>query len=161
MARPHNLQTRYSPEQVEGALMAMTIYGSVSKVAEITGVNIHTLRSWCDKVHRERYLELRRDYAPKVHARLAVQYEDAAAEAIEKARQGIELIDPSTTKAGELPKLVQALVTSAAISTDKARISRDMPTAIVQKQDATELLDSLSRSAPGAIVEGTAEEITA
>jgi transposase-like protein len=159
VARPHNLQTRYTPEQVDKALLALIVTGSVKEASEQTGINTSTLSLWRRQQHADRYAELAEEHAPAARRKIAAELDSLVQAKIEMSWRLIERFDPSKIYERDIPKALAELSRSKATDIDKGLLLRGQPTAIVQKQDATELLEAIARTAPGAIVEGSAEEI--
>lgn len=155
----------YLETEVEAGLLLLAHTGSPTKAAEALsqdiGRKVHEsiVRYWRDHSHAERYAEIRREQVPAFQAHLAAKYEDAAAQAVDKATEMIALLNPSALTPAELAKSIQPVSVSSGVFTDKAQTLRGLPNIIIQKQDANELLDQMARLIPGSIVNSTAEEI--
>ena len=116
-----------------------------------------TLNRWATRIHQERYRELQREMRDELNARradtheaLSQAYGDMEWEILERLRDKLPEM-----KGGELATAANKFSIASAVHTDKARIYRDEPTEIVQRQDPIEALRKLQalgvvKVAPGA-----------
>lgn len=163
MARPHNLQTRYTDEQVERALQLLALNGIATPVAEEMGIPVATLNWWRRECHAERYEQIRAEVVPQVQRRLAALHEDVAVEALNKQLEAMTDLDLSQIpNFQERTKAIKDMAIVAGVHSDKARTARDMPTSIAVTLDANQLVDQLARLTGQAMTpatDTTAEEL--
>lgn len=176
MARPYttagkNLveadpRRHYTDDQVDDALVLLSILGSPQRVAQELkkewgeAPTESTIRVWRDHRHADRYLEIRKTVVPQIRQRLAARHEDMAMRALDRTEEALERIDVEKIGHEDLGKTIQQLSVSAGIHDDKASLLRGMPTEIVAHMDIDENFDAISRIAPGLVVEGSASEVT-
>jgi len=164
----------YGEEEIEHGLMAVALCAGntaeATRQLALDGVRISrsTLDRWTRTSHAERYLALRAELVPKVHAKIAEECEDMARRLAEVERETVEKFQQElpSLKASEAAGAVRNITTSKGINVDKAAAYRGRPTAIVEHRPSEEIMRELERFAiekperkPD--VEGTAEEIPA
>lgn len=159
MARPHNLQTRYSEEEVERGLQTVALVGgNCAEASRRLDMPEETLRVWAKEMHADRYREIRTELVPQIHAKVAQDSEDLALSLAEAEKQTleqfmgqIEELDPKDTTTA-----LRNLTVSKGINVEKAQLGRDRPTAIVQQRELAYVRAALQQL--GVLVNGTAEE---
>lgn len=149
---------RYSDEDIERGLTALAVLGSPTEAAEASGVPAKTLTSW-RKTQAARLNRIQLEHAPKIRERIQADLYAMVQAKNAKVWAMLERLDPEMIRHGELAQSIKNLDQGKAIDLDRANNLAGMPSVIVQKLDANELLDKLDRIAPGAVIDGTAEEI--
>lgn len=157
---------KYTDDQVDSALILLSILGSPSKVSEQLAKEWDqapcemTVRYWRDHSHADRYLEIRREVVPVIRQRLAARHEDIALAALEKTAAALDRLDVDEIGHGDLGKTIQQLSVSAGIHDDKSSLLRGMPTQVIARMDIEENLDAIARISPSLVVDGTATDVT-
>lgn len=150
-------------ERIERGLLAVAAFnGNSRKAAEFLagdGLEIphQTLWNWANKVHIDRYEEIRSERLPRVQAAAAERHMELMAQNMDLEGK---LLDDLDAKRHELaPRDISTAARNAAVGTgvhtDKAQLLNDQPTEIRKTRDATELLRALKEKAPGLFIEGT------
>ncbi len=160
---------KYSEEDIERGLHALALSGGNASRAQrqlkAEGLTIpaSTLEGWRKNTHADRYATIRYQVIPQIHAKLAEESEDLAAE---YAKLELETIarfrkELPNLKASEAAGAARNIATSRAIAVDKASLLRGRPTTIVEHKTVEESLRKLA--ALGVIdvdyVDGTADEL--
>lgn len=155
---------RYTPEEIERGLHAVALAGgNASRAhdelkAQGLAVSRQTLHKWATELHADRYEHVRLEVLPRIYGKIAQETEDLTrryAKAEHKTLDRYEEELPNL-KAGEVASALRNLATSRGISTDKANVLRDRPTAIVEHKSASEILRRLTEIG---VIDGTAEEL--
>lgn len=170
------LMTGYSavapPETLELALLALAVSGGnaadalrhLSMLEPPVKVHEATLRQWKTK-YAQRYSEIVQDRAPLIESivlekirETIVQAGTAQTRALEKILVKLESDD---LDAKDLVSILKGSGVSLGINVEKLLLFTNRPTAITEKRDVAELLQSLSKRVPGLIqpVESVAVEV--
>jgi hypothetical protein len=149
--------------------------GSARKAADVLQGRIpaETLRYWAETSHKDRYLQIRNEVVPAIHAKLAAELEDTARHALERTNtamdvagdelQAAETADTLEDRARRLNMantagtLARNLATIGGITAQHVRPMRDMPTAVVEHRTADQALKRLR--AIQATIEGTCQTV--
>lgn len=160
MARPHKLNTKYTPEQVEVGLTALVYCGgSYTRAGEVTGIPKDTLRHWRLTSHVEKYFQLAAEHAPEVERRIAQKKRDV----LDRIEDGISLgVDKTiqeleTGNAKDPSASTRNLAVVAGIHTRDLLTLTGRPSIITESRSADELLNRLQGLLGD--VDGTAEHI--
>jgi hypothetical protein len=167
MARPHKLNRKYSDEEIERGLTQLALAAGNRELAheqtKALGKPIpaETLRTWATKQHRDRYLKIREEQAPRIATRIANEAEDLAVDLAqaERATLKVYLEKVHELKPSEIAGALRNITTSKSLNIDRiASPLRGRPTQVVEHRDATELWTKLRQLLPQAF-DSTAEEI--
>jgi len=158
--------------EIERGLMTVAICAGNTAEAhrQLAFDDIHIPRSTLDKWTRsqyvERYIALRTELVPKVHAQVAAGCEDMVRRLSEVESDLAEKVEKEmpNLKAGEAAGALRNVSTAKGINATHAAAYRGRPTEIVEHRPSEEIMRELERFAidkperkPS--VEGTAEEI--
>ena len=150
------------------AVCSGNVHRAASRLADMgMSVGSSTLHRWKSK-HREKYESIRREVLPRIREEAAEDHTalsaaNREAEAAVLARLIQEVPD---LPARDLSTTGRNLAVAAGIHFDKAQVAAGMPSAIVEKRDATEILRQLKARGVGfmphveAALDATAEEIS-
>ena len=172
MVREHNGRTpgqRYSEEEIERGLNEVALCAGNTHRAhrqlEDRGLQIPrpTLEKWTSRQHVERYERIREQVLPRIHAKLAAESEDLARAYAEAEHATLERFreELPNLRAHEAAGAVRNLATSRGISTDKANLLRNRPTAVVEHRQAEDIIRRLQAVGvleEDELIEGTVEE---
>jgi hypothetical protein len=149
--------------RIERGLMALAANNGnarkASKFLAEDGIEVphQTLWRWANKVHADRYEEMRADALPKVRAQAADAHMDLMtrnmeleADLLEDLKENRHKLEPR-----DMSTAARNAAVGTAIHTDKAQLLNDQPTEIRNTRDVTELLRALKDRAPGLFIEGT------
>jgi hypothetical protein len=160
LEKPAKKWTKYSTEDVEGALQLLALRSGSSRAVEAeTGIPECTVRHWSQKTHADRYQQIRHDIIPRIQAKLAAKHEDMALQALDKQAEAFELMDLRDLKQPDLVKAARDLSVTAAVHTDKTQLLRDRPTQITEHRSASDWLADIARKFPQGVIDADAEEI--
>jgi hypothetical protein len=132
------LSRRYTPEQVDRALLAYAVtgnYGTAADLVKQQGFTVprSTLRHWVNKLHRDRYVELSNDHAGEYVEAMKADFRtiiarsnDATLEALETTQANFSRLEPRD-QAGA----ARNIATVGAIAFDKLATLEGRPAAIV------------------------------
>lgn len=156
MARPHNLQTRYTAQEKDKALALVAITGNLNAVSEQTGIPKATLSYWR---RQPRYQEIHDKLAPQLEQEIVRSLRESIslADQVEKAALALEL---QRIEAGDIKDSASSarnMATVKGINSDKLLQLTGRPTQITEHRNTDELLTRLERM--GVAIEGTATEI--
>lgn len=163
------MPTKYSPQQVDEALIALAYTGGNGrKASQITGIPQATLYEWRTDTHRERYMEIAERERPKLE-QLAVggavaqiiRADDAGNSMHDRLAELLENPDASPKEIAELAGAIQRIQTAKGINGTKLLEFTGRPTQIHEHRDATQILKGLQQRFPGLVVDAEAQEIPA
>src|SRR3954447_512555 len=147
---------RFTTEEKQAGLIALAMQqGNCARAARALGddgieVSERTLRNWKDT---PAYVSVQRDVLPKVQARLAGRYEEAAALAIDKTTDALDGFTTDGLKPAEAAGAARNLMTTAGIAQDKANLLRGQPTEITERRDPQQILDGIAARFPQLVVD--------
>jgi hypothetical protein len=167
------LRSRFNREQVDSALLAFAAAGeNASQACRLLGeqgieVKPATLRTWAEKRHRDRYLELCDQHSAVLDRVLVQRTRAIALRASEVERLAIdkteEELNAGTAKDASASARNMAVVKG--IATDKTLTLTGRPAQIVEHRDVSDLIAKLEKlgivKRPQAAIDGEAEELPA
>ena len=143
---PTELYRNYTPEQVETALTAIAITGSMKEAAELTGIPYTTVTTWRYK-YADKYERIREERAPQIeqavikNLRAVMQRgSEATLLSIEKA---VEQLEAGEVK--DAAAFARNLATTQAIAADKMLLLDGRPTSISEHRTVDDELRELER----------------
>lgn len=147
--------------RMQTGFMALALSGDNAALAsEQCGIPQSTLKRW-RKEERAAYDAVRRDMAPRLEAVVIAEQYAFVLEAGRVKRLALAATEKAILEdqipAKDLPRALQAITTSEAISTDKILALSGRPTSVVEHRSSAELMRRLASL--GAIVDATATEI--
>jgi hypothetical protein len=158
----------YTEEQIDRALTEVALCGGnthhAARNLKAAGMPVprRTLRTWVERTQVERYLRLRAELVPRIHAKIAQECEDSAELAGQLERRMLAKLGEDFEKLPprDQPGAIRNVATVKGINVDKAALLRGQPTEIVEhRRDVGELWAEFAAMFPS-VVNGTAEEIT-
>ena len=156
----------YTPETVELALStAAALNGNrrrTKEALEQEGVKIpeRTIRTWIEKTHRERYLEIREEGLPALKAKMAEQLErivlqgsELQAEVLNRITSNLDDLEPK-----DMGKTFQQVSIGTGIASQRAGELRGDASVVLHTTDVDGTIAGLKRL--GLVQDSTAEEVT-
>lgn len=156
----------YTEAEIERGLSVLALCAGHGKRAEEMlredghPIPASTLLTWT-RTKPERYAKAQRRVYHQLQSRMAGELERLSARAISIEDKLLDRIERETEEipARDLAGALRNVATAQGISTDKFRLLRDQPAAVVEHRNADEILNKWR--AAGLIVEGTVEEPSA
>jgi hypothetical protein len=156
------------PEVLERGLVVLVMAGgSAQRASEILEEQGHpvprsTLQRWKTQ-YQERYAELHAAHIAELETLVLQEVREATLKAgiLQDAvlSQLLDRVRAGEVETKDLTNILKAAGITLGINVEKMLLMTNRPTAITEKRDVAELLDSIRRKVPGLIV-GDAEDIT-
>ena len=169
--RRHNggagLHRKYTPEQVELALIAFLAYGNAEQASQHVqrehgfkpGGDL--IRYWRDHAHQARYMQLAAEHQDRIAATMAAESEEIARKAARLEHKLLDRLDRESDglERKDLAGALRNVTTTRSLSIDKvASPLRGRPVIHEHRQTLGEIE---RRLVAAGVIEGTAQEITA
>lgn len=138
MASRKALARKYTPAEVDRALLAYAVEGNFTRsthVLKATGLDVprSTLRHWVNDLYRERYIELSNEHAPQFLETQKARLREVLAESAEATLEGIRASRSILTKLDPRDRAGAArnLATVHGIASDKLAALENRPVAVM------------------------------
>ena len=156
----------YTEEEIERGLVATALASGNTRLAAqiLAGEGLpiprSTLQSWVNRIHPQRYEEVRARELPRLREFLAEKHTAAAERYLRLEQRVADRIEDSLEEipARDLPGASRNLAVSGAVHLDKAQLLRDQPTTVVHHRSIEEVERDL-RAHGVEIIDGFAEEV--
>jgi hypothetical protein len=167
MATTAITRRRYSPEQIDRALLELAICGTSTEArrrlaAQGLQVSDRTLRDWKQVRYPDRYRQIAEQHARQVEDVIVQQARETALFAghVERSALAAELKAIEAGKVRDHSASARNASTVKGINVDKLLTLSGRPSQVVEHRQADDLLRKLAVIAPGVVtVESEAEEL--
>ena len=161
--------TKFSEEQVERSLTMLALFsGNASRASRELAdqglqISRSTLTAWRDERYAERYQQIHTGLMGQIRERMAQQAEELADRNAEAELAAIERFFEQVHHLSGKDAALAAknFALARGISTDKALLLRNQPTAIVEHRDPWSIIKRLREKGIVDVIDGTTDEIQA
>jgi hypothetical protein len=152
-------------ERLERGLLAVAAFnGNTRRAAAFLAedgfkINHQTLWAWANRIHLDRYEEIRVERLPRVQRAAAEQHMELATRNMELEGKLLDDLDEKRHElaARDISTAARNVAVGTGIHTEKSQLLNDQPTEIHKNRDASDVLRLLKARAPGLFIEGTVE----